>query len=70
MIRSFSRARQGNRLLGTTYFIVVSNFLRTGIVDFLREWPGHAATLDEIVAFYFATAAQSATSQERRGTNR
>ena len=59
MIRSFSRARRGNRLLGTTYFIVLTNFLRMGIVDFLREWPGHAATLDEIVAFCFATATRS-----------
>ena len=56
MIRSFSRARRGNRLLGTTYFIVVSNFLRTGIVDFLRERSDHTAALDEIVAFYLASA--------------
>jgi SAM-dependent methyltransferase len=56
VIRSFLRACRGNRLLGTTYFIVLSNFLRTGIVDFLRERSDHTAALDEIVAFYLASA--------------
>jgi SAM-dependent methyltransferase len=52
-----ARVRRGKRLLGTTKFIVLSNFLRTGIVDFLRQRPPHSAALDEIVDFYFKTAA-------------
>jgi SAM-dependent methyltransferase len=56
MWQSLQRARRGSRLLGTTRFIVLSNFLRSGIVDFLRERPDHAATLDEIVDFYFDVA--------------
>jgi SAM-dependent methyltransferase len=51
MLGSLQRARRGNRLLGTTRFIVLSNFLRTGIVELLRKGP---ATLDQIVDFYLA----------------
>ena len=56
MIRTFSRATRANRLLGASRFIVLSNFLRTGIVDFLASRSNHAANLDEIVDFYFSTA--------------
>lgn len=56
MFESLKRARRGNRLLGTTRFIVLSNFLRTGLVDLLRERPDHSARLDEIIEFHFATA--------------
>lgn len=55
MFASLKRARRGSRLLGTTRFVVLSNFLRTGIVGFLRDRPGHAATLDEVVDFYLTT---------------
>jgi SAM-dependent methyltransferase len=43
-------------LLGTTRFIVLSNFLRSGIVEFLRDRPDHSARLDEIIEFHFALA--------------
>jgi SAM-dependent methyltransferase len=39
--------------MDTTRYIVFSNFLRTGLVDFLGGRPGHAASLEEIVQFYF-----------------
>ncbi len=53
MSRLLKRARRSRRLLETTRYIVLSNFLRTGIVDFLRQRPNHAASLDEVVQFYF-----------------
>jgi len=56
MFKSLARSKRARRLLGTTRFVVLSNFLRSGIVDFLASRPGHAASLDEIVDFYFATA--------------
>jgi SAM-dependent methyltransferase len=56
MFKSLARSRRGRRLLGTTRFVVFSNFLRTGIVDFLEERPNHASSLDEIVDFYFTSA--------------
>jgi SAM-dependent methyltransferase len=40
--------------------VVLSNFLRTGIVEFLRGRAGHAATLDEVVDFYLASALPAA----------
>ncbi|MGD1021003.1 MAG: class I SAM-dependent methyltransferase [Verrucomicrobiia bacterium] len=54
--QSLARSRRAKRLLGTTQFVVMSNFLRSGIVNFLELRPSHAADLDEIVDFYFATA--------------
>jgi SAM-dependent methyltransferase len=57
--KSLARSRRGKRLLDTTQFVVVSNFLRSGIVDFLGSRPSHAAGLDAIVDFYFATAVPS-----------
>src|ERR1017187_5003954 len=56
MFKSLARSKRARRLLGTTRFVVLSNFLRSGIVDFLASRPDHAASLDEIVDFYFATA--------------
>jgi SAM-dependent methyltransferase len=56
MLKSFARSRRGRRLLGTTQFVVLSNFLRSGIVDFLASRSDYASSLDEIVDFYFATA--------------
>src|SRR5438093_504182 len=52
MLEALQRARRGRRLLGTTRFIVLSNFLRSGIVELLRNGP---ATLDQIVDFYLAS---------------
>ena len=52
MLQGLERARRGNRLLGTTRFIVLSNFLRSGIVELLRKGP---ATLDEVVDFFLAS---------------
>lgn len=52
-MQALQRARRGKRLLATTRFIVLSNFLRSGILDLLRKGP---ATLDEIVDFYFSIA--------------
>ena len=56
MFKSLARSRRARQLLGTTRFVVLSNFLRSGIVDFLASQPDWAASLDEIVDFYFATA--------------
>jgi SAM-dependent methyltransferase len=56
MFKSVARSRRARRLLGTTHFIVLSNFLRSGIVDFLGSRPHRAASVDEVVDFYFATA--------------
>src|SRR5437879_6310826 len=56
MFKSVARSKRARRLLGTTHFIVLSNFLRSGIVDFLGSRPGRAASLDEVVDFYFTTA--------------
>jgi len=54
--QSFARSFRARRLLGSTRFIVLSNFLRSGVVEFLASRPSHAADLDEIVDFYFASA--------------
>ena len=59
MFKSLARSQRARRLLGTTRFVVLSNFLRSGIVDFLESRPGRAASLDEIVDYYFATAVPS-----------
>ena len=59
MFNSLARSQRARGLLGTTRFVVLSNFLRTGIVGFLDGRPGHAASLDEIVDFYFATAVRA-----------
>jgi SAM-dependent methyltransferase len=56
MLKSFARSRRARRLLGTTQFVVLSNLLRSGIVEFLASRSDHAASLDEVVDFYFATA--------------
>jgi SAM-dependent methyltransferase len=56
MFKSLARSRRARRLLGTTRFVVLSNVLRSGIVDLLGSRPDRAASLDEIVDFYFATA--------------
>ena len=55
MFKSLARSQRARRLLGTTRFVVLSNFLRSGIVDFLESRPGRAASLDEIVDYYFGT---------------
>jgi SAM-dependent methyltransferase len=60
MFNSLARSQRAKGLLGTTRFVVLSNFLRTGIVGFLDGRPGHTASLDEIVDFYFATAVPAA----------
>jgi SAM-dependent methyltransferase len=57
MLQKLTRARRGSQLLGTTRFIVLSNFLRTGVVEFLRSQPEYAAPLDSIVDFYCVNAA-------------
>jgi SAM-dependent methyltransferase len=46
---ALQRSRRGRQLLGTTRFIVLSNFLRSGIMERLP------ASLDEIVDFYLAS---------------
>ncbi|HUI08613.1 MAG TPA: class I SAM-dependent methyltransferase [Verrucomicrobiae bacterium] len=56
MFNSLARSQRGKGLLRTTRFVVLSNFLRTGIVEWLGSRPGRAASLDEIVEFYFASA--------------
>ncbi|NQU10003.1 class I SAM-dependent methyltransferase [bacterium] len=54
--RGLCRIRRARRLMDTTQFVVLSNFLRTGLVEFLAAQPGHTASVDEVVEFYFATA--------------
>ncbi len=61
MFKSVARSRRASRLLGTTHFVVLSNFLRSGIVDFLGSRPDRAASVDEVVDFYFATATPATT---------
>lgn len=61
MLKSLARSRRGKRLLGTTQFVVLSNFLRSGIVEFLASRPGYSSSLDEVVDFYFGTAIPSPT---------
>lgn len=56
MFETLARSKRARGLLDTTRFIVLSNFLRTGILDFLAGRPDYAADLDEIVDFYFASA--------------
>jgi ubiquinone/menaquinone biosynthesis C-methylase UbiE len=56
MLKILARSRRARRLLGTTQFVVLSNLLRSGIVEFLAARPDHASSLDEVVDFYFATA--------------
>lgn len=52
MSNLWKRARRSRRLLDATRYIVLSNFLRAGLVEFLRHRPGHAASLDALVEFY------------------
>ena len=61
MLKSLARSRRGRRLLGTTQFVVLSNFLRSGMLDFLASRPDRSSSLDEVVDFYFATAIPSPT---------
>jgi len=53
---TLARVRRGKQLLRTTQFIVLSNFLRTGLLDFLRTRRELSASLDEIVDFHFVTS--------------
>jgi|GEM_PF-3198106 SAM-dependent methyltransferase len=52
ILQSWKRARRSQHLLAATRYIVLGNFLRTGIVEFLRQQPACAATLDDVVEFY------------------
>ena len=52
-----ARAGRARHLMGATKYIVLSNYLRSGIADFVARRPGGAATLDEIVEYYLATSA-------------